>query len=78
MMIIFACTSSTLIPHRPTYVMTSKCDVPDLTYDVIRVTARDFLALCALNIHARCLETHHLKKNCTGNTLVKVSCRYVR
>ena len=56
MMIIFACTSSTLIPHRPTYVMTSKCDLPYLTYDVIRVTARDFLALWALNIRARGLK----------------------
>ena len=56
MMIIFACTSPTLIPHWPAYVMTPKCDVTDLTYDVIRVTARDFLALWAVNIQARCLK----------------------
>ena len=78
MMIMFASTSSILIPHRPPYIMTPKRDVTDLTYDVIRVTARDFLALWALNIQARGLETHHLKQNYTGNTMVKVSCRYVR
>ena len=36
--------------------MTPKRDVTDLTYDVIRVTARDFLALWALNIRARGLK----------------------
>ena len=36
--------------------MTPKRDVTDLTYDVIRVTARDFLALWAVNIQARGLK----------------------
>ena len=44
---------SKLIPHWPAYVMTPKYDVTDLTYDVVRVTAPDCLALWALNIQAR-------------------------
>ena len=46
--------------------MTPKRDVTDLTYDVIRVTARDFLALWALNIRARGLKDTSSKAELHG------------
>ena len=51
--IIFEWTLSILIPQWPVHVMTPKYDATDLNYDVIRVTVRDLLALCALNIRSR-------------------------
>ena len=53
-------------------------DVINLTYDVIEVTRYHSWALYTLNIQQRCIKTHHSMQNWTGNTLVKVSCRYDR
>ena len=45
----------TLTPWNwPAHVMTPKCDVTDLTYDVIMVTVSNFSALYAVNIRCRC------------------------
>ena len=51
-------------------------DVINLTYDVIEVARYHSWALYTLNIQPRCIKTPHSMQNWTGNTLVKVSCRY--
>ena len=51
-------------------------DVINLTYDVIEVTRYNSWALYNLNIKQRCIKTPHSMQNWTGNTLVRVSCRY--
>ena len=53
-------------------------DVINLTYDVIVVTLHHLWGLYALNIQPRCIKTPHSMQNYTGNTLVKVLCRYDR
>ena len=63
--IIFAWLLGILIPIgtyvHMYYVIIQKCDVTYLTYDVIRVTVRDLLALRALNIWVRlCWMRHFL------------------
>ena len=53
-------------------------DIINLIYDVIGVTQHHLWALYALNMQPRCIKTPHSVQNWTGNTLVKVPCRYDR